>query len=524
MKSLQIFVAATLMLGLLGACDERLEISNPNAPTTADFWLTPEHAAEGLIAVYSGYIIEGTYMRMLPAATDGRGDDFRGSSPWVAYVQQSTFTIPPTDPTVQWVWRDHYQVIFRANQVLDNIRDIAFEDEGHKNRIIGQASFLRGLAYFNLFLNYNKIPLVDEDNYNRGDNFFPPVASKEAVWTQIEADFAQAKDLLPWDFDEVTGPDQGQTGRATKGAAIGMLGKSYLYQEKWQAAYDEFDALMQSGRHALVANYNENFWPGPQYENNEESLFEIQFSHDIGGTTVNWCCEPVNTWMNVTGLGQTYAMTAFGGWSDFVPSRGLYEAFKQERTVEDKLDPRLNATIASYEPGEDTEVYNQPWPASVPNTNIYAAKYTYSTVPGYTSEGGGTATYSAINYRVLRYADVLLMAAEALNEMGRTAEAAPLIQQVRSRANLPDRSAEFAAMSQVEMRDQIAHERYLELAVEGIRIHDLIRWGWLQDPQKLELLKQRDPDFNTYSVGNEYLPIPQSELDANPNLERNSAN
>lgn len=519
-----LFLLSALPLLFLGSCDNRLEISNPNTPTTADFWQTPEHAAQGLIAVYSGFIIEGTYMRMLPAATDGRGDDFRGSSPWVAYVQQSTFTIPPTDVTVQWVWRDHYQVIFRANQVLDKIRDIEFDDQEYKNRIIGQARFLRGLAYFNLLINYEKIPVLTEDTYNRSEFFFPRQATTEEAWAQIEGDFAAAKELLPWTFDTVTGPDNGQKGRATKGGAMGMLGKAHLYQQEWQAAYNEFNELISSGRFALMQNYNANFWPGQDNENNEESLFEIQYSHDIGGTTVNWCCEPVNTWMNVTGLGQTYAMTAFGGWGDFRPSQGLYNAFKQERTVDGKLDPRLRATIASYEPGEDTTVYNRPWPSSIPRTNIYPAKYTYARVPGYTSEGGGTATYSSINYRVLRYADVLLMAAEALNELGRTADAAALIQQVRSRANLPDRTAEFAGYAQTQMRDRIAHERYLELAVEGIRIHDIRRWGWLQDPARLDELKQRDPDFNTYSTGNEYLPIPQSELDANPNLQRNSAN
>lgn len=524
MKIFKYTLAVLISAAFTTGCDKDLEVSDPNRQTIADYWETPEHASEGVIAIYSALIVEGTYMRMLPASTDGRGDDFSGDSPWIVYTQFSNFTMPPVEVANEWPWRDHYQIVFRANQVLDRVPDIEFNDEDLKDRLLGQAYFLRGLAFFNLLTNYERISVITENQYNDGEYFYPEQASQEEAWAQIVSDFQNAKDRLPLSYEDVTGPDQGQIGRATWGAAAGMLGKSYLYQEMWQEAYDEFAEVMNSGQYDLVDDYQRNFLPGPANENNEESLFEIQYSHDIGGTIVNWCCEPVNTWMNVTALGQTYAMTAFGGWGDFKPTQGLYEAFKEEQTVNGDLDPRLFATIASYEPGQSTEVYNSPWPQSLPTTNIYGAKYTYCRVPGFTSEGGGTTTYSAINYRILRYADVLLMAAETLNELGRPGEAAPLIQQVRSRADLPDRTAEFAGMSQEELRDQLAHERYLELAVESIRIHDLRRWGWLDDPAKLEILKERDSDFETYTPGNEYLPIPQRELDANPSLRPNSAN
>lgn len=520
MKNFKIILSAFLIVGFT-SCDKDLDVTNPNSQTFDTYWQDSDEALEGLTAAYAGLIVEGTYMRMLPACTDGRGDDFRGNSPWVAYDQFSAFTIPATDPTVEWVWRDHYQCIYRANQVLHYVPDIKFDNQELKDRILGQAYFLRGLMFFNLAINFKNIPLVTEIPNDRS-KFYPPTASDEDIWNQIISDFSKAKSMLPASYDDVNGPDQGQLGRATKGAASGMLGKAYLYTKKWQEAYDEFSEIISSGRYGLMADYRDNF--KPTNENNKESLFEVQFSWAIGGTIQNWCCEPVNTWMNVTGLGQTYAMAAFGGWGDFLPSQGLYNEFKQEKTVDDHLDPRLLATIASYEPGESTTVYGQTWPQSIPTSNIYPRKYTYNGIPGYASEGGGTNTYSEINYRVLRYSDVLLMAAEALNELGRTAEAAPLIQQVRNRANLPDRTAEFAVMSQQEMRDQLGHERFLELAVEGIRIHDIVRWGWLDDPTKLAMLKTHDPDFNTYSKGNEYLPIPQSELDVNPNLKPNPAN
>ncbi len=121
----------------------------------------------------------------------------------------------------------------------------------------------------------------------------------------------------------------------------------------------------------------------------------------------------------------------------------------------------------------------------------------------------------------MRYADVLLMYAETRNELGDQATAARYIQMVRNRARLPNREAEFAAMSQAQLREVIARERFLELAGEGKRFDDLRRWGWLSNPAKLAELRACDPEFNGYAPGREWLPIPQAEMDANPLLQQN---
>jgi hypothetical protein len=191
-----------------------------------------------------------------------------------------------------------------------------------------------------------------------------------------------------------------------------------------------------------------------------------------------------------------------------------------EKTTAGKSDPRLLVTIASYEPADNSILaYGRPW--FNPQTKIYPRKYTNDGVgngkPFETPESG-------INYRVLRYADILLMYAEVLNETGKTAEAYPYIQQVRARASLPDLAVAKPGMTQAQMRDQLSHERALEFAIEGQRVNDLIRWGWFDDPTKLALLKTRDPDFNSYTKGNEWLPVPQRELDVNKNLLPNPAN
>lgn len=508
---------------LLG-CKKELDVTNPNFETVDAFWQTQQHAIEGINAVYSGLIVDGTYMRMLPASTDGRGDDFRSVSPWESLTRFSSFTMPAAgavaDPLL-WVWRDNYQVVYRANQVIHHVPNIEIPDEELRGRIMGQAYFLRGLAHFNLATNFKQVPLIDFFTSSQ-DQFYPPTATEEDLWNGIISDFVTAKGLLPESYDNVSGPDAGEIGRATWGSATGMLGKALLYRERWGEAFNEFNEVITSGRYDLMPDYVDNF--KPTNENNMESLFEVQFSQEIGGTTVNWCCEPVSTWMNVNALGVTYTLSANGwGFGDFVPSPGLYEAFQEEATTDGGLDPRLLATIASYEPSaQSTSLYLAPWPQNVPTGNIYPRKYTHNGIS--TTEGGGTVTWSGINYRILRFSDVLLMAAEAQNEMGNAPAAAQLIQRVRDRANLPDRIAEFSNMSQAQLRDQLGHERYLELAIEGIRIHDLVRWGWFQDPQKLAELQSRDADFTTYQPGNEYLPIPQTELDVNPNLSPNSAN
>jgi hypothetical protein len=128
---------------------------------------------------------------------------------------------------------------------------------------------------------------------------------------------------------------------------------------------------------------------------------------------------------------------------------------------------------------------------------------------------------SGINERLMRYADVLMMYAECLNETGQTAAAYPYIQQVRSRVGLPNLATTKPNLTQAQMREQIGHERLLEFCLEGHRFDDIRRWGWLTDATKLAWLKSRDPEFETYKAGREFYPIPQNEIDNNPGVKQN---
>jgi starch-binding outer membrane protein, SusD/RagB family len=512
-----LFLFSTAFVG----CDKKLDITSQKQERTETYWQTAEQASAAVIAIYNSLIQDGTYMRMMPALTDGRGDDFTGDSPWGDLVQTGQFTVLSTSGPVQWVWAQWYQLIYRTNQVLTNVPAIEME-QALKDRLLGQAHFLRGLAYFTLANTYKAVPLILTPPVESSE-YYEPTASEEVLWQQIISDLTAAKELLPVSYAGVSGPDANQIGRVTKGAAVGILGKVYLYRKNWTAAAEQFKLLIDGPElniYSLMSNYRDNF--KPTNENNAESLFEVQFADPdaVGGTVFNYGGEPNANWKQVSSVGHTYAMDGFG-YSDFLPTRGIYSAFKEEKTVDGQLDPRLLSTIASYEPGVSELAYGAAW--KNPKANIYPRKYTHDGIPGYTNENNGVEN-SGINYRVLRYADVLLMYAEALNELGQTTQAYSYIQQVRSRAKLPNLATAKPNMSQEQMRDQIAHERYLELAIEGIRINDIIRWGWLYNPEKLEILKEHDNDFNTWRPGKEYLPIPQRELDLNKNLLTNPAN
>jgi hypothetical protein len=520
MKKFKYFAIVILTASMFG-CDKKLDLQNPNAQTSTQYWKTAADATAGVVAIYNSMIQDGSYMRMYPALTDGRGDDFKGDSPWGDLVQVANFTIPTTSAPVQWVWAQHYQWVYRTNQVLTNVPTITMDD-GLKTRLLGQAYFLRALAYFNLARTYKVVPLILTIPKDQKD-YYPPTASEDDIWNQIYADFQKAATMLPVSYASVSGPDQGQKGRATKGAAVGLLGKAYLYRQKWQEAANQFKQLIDGpelNTYSLMTDFRDNF--KPTNENNAESLFEIQFADPatVGGTVGNYGGEPNANWKQVSSIGHTYAMEGFG-YSDFLPTRWIYDEFKKEKTVDGQLDPRLLATIASYEPGVSELAYFGPW--LNPKANIYPRKYTHDGIPGFTNENNGIEN-SGINYRVLRYADVLLMYAEALNELGQTASAYPYIQKVRDRAHLPNLATTKPGMSQADMREQLGHERALEFAIEAQRINDVIRWGWLYKADKLAELKTHDVEFNTWTPGNEYLPVPQTELDVNKNLKPNPAN
>ena len=486
---------------------------DPNVETAGSFWKTDQDAIEGINAAYGSLLTDGTYMRSTPLLLDLKGDDTRSNSPWDAMYNVGRFNSNVSNSAIYgWAYETYYQGIYRCNQVLTNVPGIAMNDETLKNRILGQAYFLRGLYLFHAVNMFKNVPLPTEIAvYN-------PQKTNEEGWAQVIADFKAAADLLPASYDNVSGLDAGQKGRATKGAALGYLGKAYLFTKDFENAKTNFKKVIDLGVYSLVSNYRDNFTD--KNENNSESLFEVQFSREAGGVDLGWGGAPASGWGKTSARAITYGPRAFG-WTDVQPTWTLFNEYHDELTTSGAVDPRLDATMFYNKPG-GMQLYGQDFAtfyAANPGdlNDLFCRKYQ-------NSDGEYANEYdwrSGINERLLRYADVLLMYAECLNETGDTAGAYTYIQMVRNRVGLPNLSTAKPGLSQDGMREQIGHERFLEFPLEGHRFDDIRRWGWLENPTKLAWLKARDVEFNSYAAGREFFPIPQLEMDNNPGTVQN---
>ena len=504
-----VIAASTTFIG----CDKRTDLINPNAQTSVSFWQNSSDAVKGINAAYASLIVDGSYMRCTPLMLDLRGDDTHSNSPWDQMYNSGKFALNTDNSAIYgWAFGAYYEGVSGCNQVLNYVPKINM-DATLKSRVLGQAYFLRGLYFFHLVNMFGNVALPTSTSviYNKQH-------TQAEGWTQVISDFQQAVKLLPTSYISVNGADAGQVGRATKGAALAFLGKSYLFNKNYDSAATCFKAVIDLGLYSLVANYADNFTTNN--ENNAESIFEVQFSRDAGGKDLGWGGNPSSSWGKTSARAITYAPRGFG-WTDVQPTKTLLNEFQQEKTTFNKEDPRLTATLFYNKPGLKLygKLFSTNYAANKSDLNdVFCAKYE-------NSDGTFADEYdwrSGINERLMRYADVLMMYAECLNETGHTADAYSYIQQVRTRAGLANLATIKPSMTQDQMRDQISHERFLEFALEGHRFDDIRRWGWLQDATKLSLLQSRDDEFITYKEGRELFPIPQSgEIDVNLGFKQN---
>jgi len=516
MKKFNIFLLI-LIAACFAGCTKQLDQANPNAQTSATFWKTQADAIAGLNAAYASLLPDGAYMRCTPLMADTRGDDTKSNSPWDQMYNSGKFALQSGNVAIYgWAYETYYQGVFRSNQVLENVPNIEM-DQALKDRIIGQAYFLRGLYFYHLVNFFGNVPLPLETAKDIG-NYNVPQSTPEQGWNQVIADFTKAAEKLPAKYSDVTGPDKTDIGRATKGAAMAFLGKAYLFNKKYTEAAAQFKAVIDLNMYSLVSNYRDNFTE--VNENNSESIFEVQFSRDAGGKELGWGGAPQPGWGKTSARAITYAPRGFG-WTDVQPTRSVFNEFLQEKTTTGEDDPRLVSTILYNKPGLMLygQLFSTKYASNPADLNdLFCRKYQ-------NDDSGRPDEFdwrSGINERIMRYADVLLMYAECLNELNQTAAAYPFIQQVRSRVGLPNLATIKPGLTQAQMRDQIAHERLLEFCLEGHRFDDIHRWGWLQEAAKLADLKARDPEFNTYAAGREYFPIPQREIDINPGYKQNT--
>lgn len=502
-----IIYACFWALLLPGCSKDFLEKKNPNAVTVDDFWKSEADALAALASTYSMLrnVNTGYWGVRGVELSNGRGDDFFIRNDVKDLYSLSTFTNNPDNGVLNSLWEGAYQSIFRANQIIERVDGVAAIEEDSKKQIKAEARFLRALNYFILVINFGDVPI--RLTVPAGTEEYPIAKSPEAdVWKQIEEDLTAAVADLP-----VSWPTE-WTGRATKGAATGYLGKAYLYQKQWAKAEATLQQLMQAPyTYNLTASYEDNFTA--LRENNEESVFEIQIQ-DVGGANP-WANPGAGESIGVT-TAQEFAPAQVSGWFEAYPTNKVLNEFRKERTKTNDFDPRMYATLVWQ--GQEGSFYKKPISAFFPTEYSFTSRF--KKYQNYQNEnelrGTGGGNYSSnINERALRFADVLLMYAEAVTMQGRPAEAYAAVKRIRDRANLADLPAGY---TQDQMMAEIRHQRMIEFCREGLRFYDLKRWGLLQQ----ELTASDKVGRNFYvPKKHDYYPIPQQELDANGKMEQN---
>lgn len=512
MKKIKIFSITILLIFLASCSEDLLDIKNPNTPTVEQAWKTEADALMGVNAVYNMFYKPSTWTRWIYFRYDLASDEGHSTSPWGELADWTRFMYNNYNfwDGNNWHWRDFYKAIFRANQVITYVPDIEFKNAADKDQILAQAYFLRALYYFQIAILWENAPLILAPSQPAD---LPAQSNEAAIWAQVEADLNWAKDKLPAQWNDAN------VGRATKGAAKALLARALMQQHKWDAAKTELDWLVTGeGKqyYGLVPQYIDNFTH--LNENNIESVFEIQFSDQNKGGDGDDLSASM-------GFQRTQFFAPGGiGWQDGKARAWLIAEYKKELTIDGKLDKRLQNNIFYKElptdfPG-DNLVYGRTWDPGWGN-ETFIRKYS-------TAYYRDREDYHAPNnFRFIRYADVLLMYAECLNELNLTADAYQYVNMVRQRPStnlrpLAEAYPEIGTNKDL-FRKRLQMERSLELCFEAVRWNDLKRWGMLTSQEGVNELKTRDIDFNNFVVGKHHrLPIPQIEVDNNPNLQQNT--
>lgn len=451
MKLYKLSLALFLGFGAMSmtSCEDKLEVTNPNEQTTGTFGFTSDDLEECVIAAYHDLRMEGSTGRVGYTIDAVRGDEVWNSSQ-VWYMPFDDMNDPVTDGISFWPWREYYYAINVCNFILSRTTGDNAQLSESMKRIKGQALFIRGFAYYNLVGYYKDVPLItDYSTYSSLDGLYGANNTSDEVLDQAEKDLKEAMELLP---NRQAGGEWAK-GRATCGAAAGYYARTLMFRHKYSEALEVLKDIIggtKYGKYKLMANYGDNFREGSAYENNDESLFEVQYL-DYGTQGVDDEWTPVNVSPNATqghAVESNFAPGDFGGWADLSASPWLYNLFKEERTTAGKLDPRLYWTLGTYEKEwEGFENGNVAYTKKITATDTLRTNNNYGGIPIAKWTNMRTGLYSSvatglrcgINLRMMRYSDVLLRAAECENEVnGPTEQAIKWINEVRQRAGLAD--------------------------------------------------------------------------------------
>jgi hypothetical protein len=463
----------------------------------SEFYKTAAQAIASINAAYQPLAFTTSNNNRLWVFGDVASDDAaKGGNPGdqadIEFIDQ--FNINSTNGNLASIWALLYDGITRCNLVLSKVPAIEM-DINLQERIIAEAKFLRSYYYFELINIFGDVPIVlvplNPDELQIAQS---PV--QQIFETVIEPDLTDAANNLPASY---SGPD---VGRATSGAATALLAKAYLFQAKWDLAASTAAKVINSNVYDLMPVYSQNF--SQQFKNNKESVFAVQH---LTGQDPKLGSE----------LNQYFAPQIESGYYFNAPTQNFVDEF--EKTAADVVDPRLDYTV-----GRDSmtwfnnRLFDKAWSASTG----YLTRKHQQPLSEVTNKSDGN-----LNYEAIRFADVLLWYAEALNESGHSVEALGPLNRVRKRAresylydslqagypDIPtDLLPDITSTSQLDVRKAIQHERRVELGFEFHRYFDIIRWG---KDYAMQALSDK-PNFN-YDI-NKHFPIPQIERDRNKAL------
>ncbi len=515
-------VVGTLIaaLGLVASgCDSMLDIEPQGEQTSSNFFLTSSDANRALAGVYAAAqqqkrltyqgapeFLAGYDMVFGDIAADNafKGGESQNDQADIDNVQ--TFTVNPNNLYVAKMWSSLYEVVTRANRILNRVPDIDM-DPDEKERILAEARFLRAYAYFYLLQAFG----MDSDHAaNNGpgiviveDVVEIGTADKDrspepVVWEQIEADLSAAIDVLP----TKSSLSADQYGRATEGAAKALLVKAHIFQEDWPAAEPLALQIITSGEYSLEPDFASIFTV--EGEHGSGSIFEINYAtleNEVEGYFGNVYQASRSTW----------------GFGFKNPTQNLVDAF-------DSNDPRLDATVIfdGEQMPDGTVVDGGASRSGYHNEKIWIPQNRVNAVLGIGDFAGPS------NVRFLRLANVYLWHAEAANENGNPDDALESLNAVRARARDTDDNPnndpsgvlpDVTVQDQDDLRDAIYRDRRLEFAMEDLRFFDLIRQGRAAD------VLGPGGSFPTGFIAgtHERMPIPQREIDLSNGLLQQNA-
>ncbi|HLL97397.1 MAG TPA: RagB/SusD family nutrient uptake outer membrane protein [Spirosoma sp.] len=504
-------LCSALLLGLALSCNEDdLNKVNPNGVTFDTYFNNTEELTAGVNSIYALVQSNSLVSREWFFTHDLRSDEMASGGGQLETPRNQLLNgVHDTgNGLVASIWRGWYRTIHRANVILEKgpaVKNIAPAD---RDRLLGEARFLRAWAYYELGTLYGGVPIYKE--FAKEVDGAKPRSTQKDVYDLVIADLKAAEPGLLATYDAKN------LGRATKAAAQTLLARTYLQMGDYASAKTELQKVVSSGLYKIVDNYLD--LTNEEGEFNAESIFEVVYAPS--GGAYNWGSDSDGSAVQEETV-RTQEYSAIG-WRNVIPSNKMLNSYERVSKGDPKDDPRYAMSYWN----EGDKINNE--------TSVLTADRVQgnsSVVDGKTQKvswrkysvlykiDNGYAQ-SSINMRIMRYADVLLMLAECENELGNQTAALALTNQVRARKSVampPYPTTNYPSRTKDEVFDAIMHERMVELAAEQIRNFDIIRW------RKNKKLKTEPL---SYFIANkhELLPIPQSEIDNSPALEQKDQN